>query len=204
MIDTRTVQNRLAAAGYDPGAIDGWIGPKTYRALFSFMARRDLGEVGAQLGKAANQHFPVYQIDRQLRLRHFLSQTAHESGGYKWFRELWGPTDAQRRYEGRADLGNTRTGDGKRYMGRGILQLTGRANYREVGERLGLALEATPELAENPGVSLLIACDYWRSRTINILADSDDVIGVTRRVNGGLNGIDDRKRLLARAKIILA
>lgn len=203
MIDGTKLQDRLAAAGYSPGAIDGRIGPRSYAALFSFIAGRQLGDRGRDLGIGAAAHFPRYQVSRGLRLVHFLGQTAHETMRYQYLREIWGPTAAQRRYEGRRDLGNVEFGDGRRYLGRSLIHLTGRANYRACGKRLGIPLEQNPELAERPDVAVLIACDYWASRSINDLADRDDLEAVTRAVNGGTNGLADRRELTARAKAIL-
>ena len=144
-------------------------------------------------------------IDTPQRICHFAAQISHESGGFKWLVELWGPTPAQVRYEGRLDLGNTQPGDGRRYMGRGPLQLTGRANYRDTERRIGSPLEAQPELASQIGVGSLIACDYWTTHGLNTLADRGGLLAVriiTRVVNGGLNGLPDRERrylLAARA-----
>jgi putative chitinase len=197
MIDWRPIQKRL---GVTP---DGVAGPFTYQALLTHVANRQLSDKGIPLGKGCAKHFPAYEINTPLRIAHFVAQAAHESGGFRWMQEIWGPTAAQRKYEGRADLGNVCVGDGKRYAGRGVFQLTGRANYRTVGARLGLDLEDEPELAADPTISVLIACDYWRSRKINPLADADDIMRVTRKVNGGLNGIEDRMLRLARAKEIL-
>lgn len=147
-------------------------------------------------------------ITTPLRAAHFLAQAAHECDGFKTLNEYWGPTPAQRGYEGRKDLGNTQPGDGKRYMGRGIFQLTGRANYRRIGEALGLPLESTPELAADPRVSVLVAVNYWTTRryrgaSLNSYADADKIEPITRAINGGLNGIDDRRAYLTRAKAAL-
>lgn len=151
----------------------------------------------------------AYAIDTPDRLAHFLSQVAHESGALAYVREIWGPTPAQQRYEGRADLGNTQPGDGRRYCGRGLLHTTGRANYRSLTERLrarGIEcpdFEATPEALELPRWAALSAADYWDMRSINRLADVGDFEGVTRAVNGGINGIEDRRRRLERAAAVL-
>ncbi|HEX5183577.1 MAG TPA: glycoside hydrolase family 19 protein [Allosphingosinicella sp.] len=197
------LQARLAALGRDPGAQDDVLGPRTYAALFAAVAARDLGDVGIQLGAGAAAHFPAYAIDTPLRLSHFIAQAAHESEGFRFFREIWGPTPAQRRYEGSADLGNTKAGDGRRFCGRGIFQLTGRANYATAGAKIGLDLVNHPELAEDPATSVLIACLYWQTHGLNALADADDVVSVTRKINGGANGLADREAMLARAKAVL-
>jgi putative chitinase len=143
-------------------------------------------------------------LTSDLRIAHFLAQNAHESDGFKTTVEYWGPTSAQKRYEGRTDLGNIRPGDGKRFMGRGVIQLTGRANYATAGNALGVDFVSRPELAAAFPNALRIAGWYWKTRKINSLADADNVDEVTRRVNGGYNGLEDRKRYLARAKVALA
>ena len=116
-----------------------------------------------------------YQIDTPLRIAHFLAQTCHESAGFRTTEEFADGTA----YEGRVDLGNVRPGDGPRYKGRGLMQLTGRANYRrtKVGDP-PVDLEAEPHRAAEPVLSLEIACVYWRDRRINPMADDDDVLAV--------------------------
>lgn len=140
-----------------------------------------------------------YGITTRLRVAHFLAQICHESAGLRTTEEF----ASGAAYEGRKDLGNTQPGDGIRYKGRGLIQLTGRANYRAIGARLGVDLEGHPERAAEPVLSLRIACEYWDSRDINRLADRDDLVAVTRAVNGGLNGLEDRRRYLERAKSVL-
>jgi len=182
---------------------DGIIGANTLRALFArFGANPSLA---GPLGRAgARDMLEAGILETPLRLAHFVAQAAHETGGFRLMRELWGPTPAQRGYEGRRDLGNTQAGDGFRYRGRGIFQLTGRANYRDIGDALGLPLEAQPELAEQPGPAMATACRFWTTRRLNALADADDVRGVTRRINGGFNGLAERIALLAKAKGLMA
>lgn len=143
----------------------------------------------------------VHDVDTRLRLCHFLAQAAHETDGFRTLEE-YGGVSYFLRYEGRQDLGNTQAGDGIRYHGRGIFQLTGRANYRRFGKVLGIDLEAEPELAKEPGISLAIAFAYWSDRAINAAADADDVAVVTRLINGGRNGLVERTRYLAKAKTI--
>jgi putative chitinase len=144
------------------------------------------------------------EITTPLRLAHFLAQAAHECDGFRTLEEY----ASGAAYEGRKDLGNTVKGDGRRYKGRGIFQLTGRANYRSVGKTLNLPLEQTPELAADPKNSVLIAVNYWAMRgyrgvRLNSYADMDRIEPITRAINGGLNGLDDRKLYLARAKTAL-
>lgn len=137
-------------------------------------------------------------ITSPLRVCHFMAQIAHESDGLRTTVEY----ASGRAYEDRKDLGNTVPGDGVRFKGRGLLQLTGRANYQAMGAKLGLPLEDKPEMAADPITSLAIACGYWTSRKINAKADRDDLEAVTRAVNGGLNGLADRRSYLVRARAI--
>lgn len=141
-----------------------------------------------------------YRIDSTLRVAHFVAQLCHESAGFRATEEF----ASGAAYEGRADLGNTRPGDGRRFKGRGLIQLTGRANYARYGARLGLDLESRPEAAAEPVLSLRIACEYWTERRINAPADRDDLLAVTRLVNGGTNGLADRRACLRRARDALA
>lgn len=140
-----------------------------------------------------------HDITTSRRICHFLAQAAHETDGFRTLEEYGGPAYFIR-YEGRRDLGNTQAGDGIRYHGRGIFQLTGRANYRRFGQILGVDLEAEPEQAKEPGTSLRVAFAYWTERAINPAADADDVGRVTRLINGGNNGLAERTRYLEKAK----
>lgn len=135
-------------------------------------------------------------------LAQFLAQVMHESGGLRYVREIWGPTKAQRGYEGRADLGNVKPGDGKRFMGRDVLQITGRANYRAltawVQKTFGAKVdfEANPELLESPewlGIGAIWYFIAARPKLIQYCRDGN-IEMVTRQVNGGLNGYADRLR----------
>lgn len=153
----------------------------------------------AALGPALPVVLPEFEIATPRRIEHFLAQAAHESAGFSTTEEIGGASYFAR-YDGRADLGNVNPGDGARYHGRGIFQLTGRANYRRIGRLLGLDLEGKPELAADPVVSLRIACLYWSDRKIGPMADDDDLLRVTRAINGGKNGLDDRRRYLGIAK----
>jgi putative chitinase len=142
-----------------------------------------------------------YGVTTRPRICHFLAQAAHETDRFRTLQE-YGSAAYFMRYEGRRDLGNTRPGDGARFHGRGVFQLTGRSNYRRYGAVLGIDLEADPDLAKDPAISLAIAFAYWRERGINEAADADDVVRVTRLINGGRNGLAERTRLLAVAKTI--
>ena len=146
-----------------------------------------------------NHYMPIYEVNTYLRVCHFLAQAAHEAASFRTLEEY----ASGAAYEGRKDLGNTQRGDGVRYKGRGIFQLTGRANYKRIGDMIGMDLENNPDLAESPEVSVLTALEYWKSRGLNKFADADDVSTITKRINGGFNGFDDRKKYLAKAKTII-
>ena len=145
-----------------------------------------------------------YQIIGTKRLAAFIAQIGHESGQLKYVKEIWGPTAAQTKYEGRKDLGNTVAGDGSKYRGRGLIQITGRANYMACGEGLGLDLINHPELLEKPQHSCMSAAWFWASRGLNTLADAGQFDKITQRINGGQNGAADRQALYARALKVLA
>ena len=135
-----------------------------------------------------------------LRVAHFIAQCAHESAGLATTTEY----ASGREYEGRKDLGNVQKGDGPRFKGRGLIQLTGRANYARFGKALGVNLIETPALAAVFPEAALVAAEYWHERGLNKWADSDDIGGVTLRVNGGYNGLASRKAYLAKAKAALS
>jgi len=137
-----------------------------------------------------------YQVNNHLRVSHFLGQAAEETDGFKTLEEYASGAS----YEGRADLGNTQPGDGRRYKGRGIFQLTGRANYRQMGAKLGVDLENNPTLAADPKISVLTALEYWNTKGLSVFADHDDVNTITRRINGGTNGLVDRINYTNKAK----
>jgi len=152
-----------------------------------------------------------YEINTPQRVAHFIAQLAHESGRFVFTREMWGPTPAQMRYEGRLDLGNTQQGDGYRFRGRGLIQITGRANYRDVGAALGLPLEAQPEMLERPDIAALSAAYWWHANGLNEIADTGNVDHVSDRINrgritqrvGDANGYPERKQLTERALQVL-
>lgn len=140
-------------------------------------------------------------INTKLRKAAFIAQTAHESGGF-YYREELASGDA---YEGRRDLGNTQPGDGRRYKGRGYIQLTGRANYAEAGRDLGLDLLNFPELAAQPKNAARIAAWFWNKKKLNALADQGPAAfdSITRRINGALRGKPQRDAIYHRALQIL-
>jgi len=170
--------------------------PDDYAAACQAVAGRPLGPLGSALGAGMAEYLPPHGVTTPLRLAHFLAQTAHETGGYRWLTELASGTA----YEGRKDLGNTEPGDGSRFKGRGLLQITGRANYARYGAAVGVDLVDHPELAAAPQTAVATAAVYWDGHSLNALADADDILGITRRINGGLRGLPDRKAMLAKAK----
>lgn len=174
---------------------DGILGRNTLTALFRKLGASQLR--AEELSLAANVHFRTYGIlENSLRFIHFLAQLAHESGNFRYMEEI----ASGAAYEGRKDLGNVNKGDGVRYKGRGPIQLTGRANYRRYGQQLGIDFENNPEIVAIPSVGLLVACKFWADNNLNALADQDDVATITRRINGGLNGFEDRKNKLSMIK----
>lgn len=155
---------------------------------------------GISMSMADRWYEPVEQamfefaIVSPQRAAMFIATIGHESGGFVHTRELWGPTPAQQRYEGRADLGNTRPGDGFRYRGRGLIQITGRANYNAVSKGLGVDFLRHPQLLEQPEHAARASAWWWANNGLNELADTGDFRAVTRKVNGGYNGMADRQR----------
>jgi predicted chitinase len=129
-------------------------------------------------------------ITTEKRSAAFMAQLGHESVSLRYFQEI---ADGSA-YEGRHDLGNTHPGDGRRYKGRGPIQLTGRSNYRTYGGLLKLPLEEKPDLAAEPKVGFQIAALFWQRGGLNDLADKGDFREITRRINGGFNGLDDRTK----------
>lgn len=146
-----------------------------------------------------NQYMASYEINTPLRLANLLAQCAHESDGFKTLEEY----ASGAAYEGRKDLGNTEKGDGVKYKGRGMIQLTGRGNYTIYGARLNLDLVNNPTLAATGKVSVLTALEYWKTKGLNALADKDDINTITHRINGGENGLPQRIAYLAKAKAVI-
>ena len=168
---------------------------------------RILPNAGRQAGvfvPVLNTAMSRYAIVTPQRIAAFIAQVGHESGQLRYVREIWGPTAQQVGYEGRADLGNTVKGDGSKYRGRGLIQITGRANYAACGEALGLDLINHPELLEQPQHAAMSAAWFWSTKGLNTLADKGEFVKITRRINGGVNGLEDRQRLYAQAQKVLA
>lgn len=152
----------------------------------------------------------LYEINTPERVAAFLAQVGHESGGFRYTSEIWGPTPAQQDYEGRQDLGNVQPGDGSRFRGHGLIQTTGRYNHAQVRDRLRARLgaevpdfEEQPELLATPDWAAVSAADYWDDKELNALADAGQFQAITRKINGGLNGQADRVARWERVKQVL-
>lgn len=133
-----------------------------------------------------------------LRQAMYIAQTAHETMGYKYLREI----ASGEAYEGRKDLGNTEPGDGKRFPGRGLMMLTGRGLYTRCSEELYWPrdlLVTKPELVEQPDYAANTAGWFYDFKQLNKLADASDIVGASRRINGGNNGLAERVELYKRA-----
>lgn len=206
----RQLQRNLISLGQDigPSRDDGVFGPATLAGLVRHVGSGNPGAIAVLLSRAMYADFRRYDLVTPLRISHFIAQAAHETGGFRRFVELGsgdGPDadpwdDYLQRYDFRADLGNGKGGDGERYRGRGIFQLTGKANYQTYGKRIGIDLLNRPERAAEPDTAVLIACLFWSDRKLNIQADNDNELAITRAINGGTNGRDDRRARLVRAK----
>jgi len=199
--------------------------PITLEDLEAVAPRTNHMRLGLFVGPI-NSTFVEFAIDTPKRQAPWLAQVAHESNGFLWLREIWGPSPAQRAYEPPSrkaqDLGNTQPGDGFRYRGRGLIQITGRANYAACGEALHLELEANPELLEDIEAATRSAGWFWTAGAgqrlsvaakmhgvpvgvnLNELADRDDFKGITLAINGGLNGESERLAHWEAAKEALA
>jgi len=173
--------------------------------------------------------FEKYQINTPKRQACFIGQCMHESGGFKFLREnlnysakalmnTWPSrfpdADTAEKFERQPEkiankvysgrMGNTEDGDGAKYIGRGLIQLTGKDNYMAFGEAIGEDLVSNPQLVEQPRYAALSAGWFWNKRGLNALADAMDVTTMTVRINGGRIGIDDRIAKINKALDILA
>ena len=165
-----------------------------------------------------NEICPKYGIDTPRRMAHFLAQACHETDHFRVLAEY----ASGKAYEGRKDLGNTEAGDGVKYKGRGIFQTTGRANYTALGVKVGNPPKfiSNPKLLEQPEYAVWSACEFWKSKDFNAIADRNntDVLKKKRKgelidvspveyisltINGGYNGMDERKKFYARAESVL-
>jgi putative chitinase len=157
-------------------------------------------EIINAVGPVLSSTLAGFEINTPLRVAHFLAQVTHECAAFSTTEEF----ASGAAYEGRVDLGNTQPGDGRRYKGRGLIQLTGRKNYRRYGAIIGQPLEDQPTIAAEPVISLTIACEYWKDNNLNRFADRDDIETVTTLINGkAMHGLEERKAYLAKAKSLL-
>jgi putative chitinase len=244
MIDWKVAQTRLAARGYAPGPADGKPGPRTFTALFAYVAGRQPDAAIAAIGAAAPMVLAAHGLDASApRLGEFIAQTCNETGGYRLFEEnlkygvkairscwpsrfptdaaaapfAWNPADADREDMALAAraygqrMGNLPPAldtddeeDGWQYRGRGMLQLTGRANYAKYGKLTGLPLLDHPELAADPADSLPIAAHFWTEGKVNAPIDRGDFREARRITNGGAIGLNHVAELRRRALLVLA
>lgn len=195
-MDKQMIAKLQSAVG---AGVDGVMGIGTLTKLFQKLGCPTF-ERAESLAIAGNKFMREAGImDNPLRFVHFIGQVAHESAGFIYMEEI---ADGSA-YEGRKDLGNLQAGDGKRYKGRGPLQLTGRANYRTIGRLIGIDLERNPTLCADPSIGMQVATVFWTRNNLNVLCDADDVKAVTKRVNGGQNGLADRIARTNRVKGML-
>jgi putative chitinase len=210
-MDVKAIQAKLNLAGAGI-IVDGDLGPKTFTALINYMVGKNLGSTSVLLGRSMAVELKKYEINTQLRIFHFLAQAAHETSGFRYFSELGSGKDANKdgfddylqKYDFRKDLGNNAVGMGPKYRGRGIFQLTGYFNYVKFGKRIGIDLAKNPEIAAQPDISVTLACLYWSDRKINAAADNNNIEAVTKLINGGKNGLDDRKAYFAKLSKLAA
>ncbi|MFK7608851.1 MULTISPECIES: glycoside hydrolase family 19 protein [unclassified Pseudomonas] len=179
------------------------------------ITQQQLQQILPSAGQTAGVFVPVlntamvrFQIVGTKRIAAFIAQIGHESGQFRYVREL-GNDQYLSKYDTGSlakRLGNTpeADGDGQKYRGRGLIQITGRANYMMCGEALALDLINQPELLEKPQHACMSAAWFWASRGLNTLADAGQFDTITRRINGGQNGAADRQALYARALKVLA
>ena len=183
---------------------------KAIAALMAYVAKRPQGAVlplaavlepytsATQVGDAAPG-----ALSSARALANFIGQSCYESGYWRYLSEIWGPTDAQKGYENRRDLGNNEPGDGYKFRGRGLFETTGRANYSALAAAIGVPLVTNPELLEQPDAAVKSAIYFWNTHGLGELAKNPDLrdacMQITHRINGGSLGIDDRLALTQRA-----
>lgn len=172
--------------------------PEKLQSIFPKAQKSKIELYAPFINKTAEKN----QINTPLRLAHFLAQIGHESGQLRYKEEI----ASGKAYEGRKDLGNTEPGDGVKYKGRGLIQLTGRSNYEDFDtfmEAKGEIVQHPEVVAENPEYAVEVAGWFWNIKRLNLLADRDDLLGITYRINGGKNGLAARLTLLANTKSVL-
>jgi putative chitinase len=205
-------QNQVATPGaasgvIEPGsatlaalrsAVDGQLNANVLRILMPLSTDTQANKYFDPLVTAMNAN----AINTPLRQVHFLAQLGHESASMIYTEEL----ASGQAYEGRKDLGNTQPGDGQRFKGRGLIQITGRANYTAYGNARSsdfITGDNPKLLATDPNTAADCSGWFWDTRKLNDLADQDDVLAITKKINGGTNGLPDRTSRLALAKCLL-
>lgn len=146
-----------------------------------------------------NQYMHEYKICGAEREAAFLATIIHESGHFRYTREI----ASGAAYEGRKDLGNVMAGDGVKFKGRGLIQITGRSNYERASKALGIDFVSNPQLLEQPRYATQVSCWWWADKGLNEIADTGDFRKVTRIVNGGYTGFSDREFWYKKALEIL-
>jgi putative chitinase len=170
----------------------------------------DAGKQAGVFASALNLAMEQFQINNRLRMAAFIAQVGHESGQFRYVRELGGDQYLSKYDTGTLAerLGNTpeADGDGQKYRGRGLIQITGRDNYLACSKALfgDNRLLSTPELLEQAEWACKSAGWFWNSKNLNPLADAGDFVGLTRRINGGTNGLAERQEFYGRALKVLA
>lgn len=143
-----------------------------------------------------NQYLKEYGISTNIRLWSYFAQIGHESGQLNYPEEI----ASGKSYESRKDLGNTETGDGIKFKGRGLIQITGRSNYQSISNSFGVDFIKEPELLSTPEWAVKSSLWFWKIKNLNDIADTEDFERLTRRINGGINGLADRKEIFERCK----
>lgn len=175
---------------------------KVPRELISLEQLKAIAKYGRGLDKLIqplNDTLLRYGIDTPLRISHFLGQVIHESGSFRYMKEI----ASGKAYEGRKDLGNTQKGDGVRFKGRAYLQLTGRSNYTQYSDFCNEDFISHPEKVEELPWAIDVAGWFWSTRGLNEIADTDNLRRITKRINGGYTHIDDRIKWTDQAKKVL-
>jgi putative chitinase len=170
----------------------------------------DSGKQAGVFASALNLAMEQFQINNRLRMAAFIAQVGHESGQFRYVKELGGDQYLSKYDTGTLAerLGNTpeADGDGQKYRGRGLIQITGHDNYLACSKALfgDNRLLSTPELLEQAEWACKSAAWFWNSKNLNPLADAGDFVGLTRRINGGTNGLAERQEFYGRALKVLA
>ena len=146
-----------------------------------------------------SKYMAEYGITGKMRMSAFIAQIIHESGSFRYTREI----ASGAAYEGRKNLGNVFKGDGVRFKGRGLIQITGRDNYGEISKVFGVDFTANPELLEQPEWAVKSACWWWNNKGLNRLADMGKFREITKIINGGFNGLADREKWYSKALSVL-